>query len=387
MHLRNIYSRLIMMKRFFENNVLLLNMSYSYDGAVEIVEPYLSDNGDTLTIPYWTDSSNPVYDDDDALYLMQAIVPKELYTFDTVVWDYNGAIPSTETTPVYAIDAIEATTSFYQFIYPKYWSTMPSSSSRILAKSVDDLQSYLEKFASETDIETYLAKYDEAFFEENTLALAAVYQSCGEEIQYQLDGAQESASGKLLYLYYSDTYEEGVTYADVQTPLLIQVILPREEYPISSVSWEYTNNHEDFEILQVIEVDMYSKDTPKTIRGLFKAECSGDIRTKATMRNVYSIDWMTTNHTRRVGAPVDIEFDDDVSNPRFTIQYDDTALEESGVSEEDLVVLYYCNDGFQWFPEIPAIQWDTENNMITFQTLTTLSLEYLPGIYLLAEDS
>jgi len=375
------------MKRFFENNVLLLNMSYSYDGAVEIVEPYLSDNGDTLTIPYWTDSSNPVYDDDDALYLMQAIVPKELYTFDTVVWDYNGAIPSTETTPVYAIDAIEATTSFYQFIYPKYWSTMPSSSSRILAKSVDDLQSYLEKFASETDIETYLAKYDEAFFEENTLALAAVYQSCGEEIQYQLDGAQESASGKLLYLYYSDTYEEGVTYADVQTPLLIQVILPREEYPISSVSWEYTNNHEDFEILQVIEVDMYSKDTPKTIRGLFKAECSGDIRTKATMRNVYSIDWMTTNHTRRVGAPVDIEFDDDVSNPRFTIQYDDTALEESGVSEEDLVVLYYCNDGFQWFPEIPAIQWDTENNMITFQTLTTLSLEYLPGIYLLAEDS
>ncbi|MCC8110931.1 MAG: hypothetical protein LIO74_04715 [Ruminococcus sp.] len=341
-----------------------------------------------LTIPYWTDSSNPVYDDDDdALYLMQAIVPKELYTFDTVVWDYNGAIPSTETTPVYAIDAIEATTSFYQFIYPKYWSTTPSSSSRILAKSVDDLQSYLEKFASETDIETYLAKYDEAFFEENTLALAAVYQSCGEEIQYQLDGAQESASGKLLYLYYSDTYEEGVTYADVQTPLLIQVILPREEYPISSVSWEYTNNHENFEILRVIEVDMYSEDTPKTIRGLFKAECSGDIRIKATMRNVYGIDWMTTNHTRRVGAPVDIEFDDDVSNPRFTIQYDDTALEESGVSEEDLVVLYYCNDGFQWFPEIPAIQWDTENNMITFQTLTTLSLEYLPGIYLLVEDS
>lgn len=359
---------------FFENNVLLLSASLEYE---YMEDPYYI--GDTLIIPYYSDNNTKDLDlkyPDGVLSLKQVVVPKTLYHADTVIWKWNAELPSTKFQLETAMEQIEGNADFYSFVNSsKYYSNATIT-------SVDTLTTYLEKFASDADIVTYTQKYDDAFFENNVLYLNAIYQGSGSDIMYKI--GYVAYGGPLLYIHYHDTYEANISYADVESNLLAQVVMPKEQYKTASTIWTYDNNHNDFPILQRIKISLDQPEKPETTAAVFKAECSGDITSKASIENVYGIDWMTTNHTRLVGTPIQVKFDEDVENPELTIYYDESKLD--GVTEDNLIVLYYYyEDGFQAFPQILNVTQDKENNTITFKTQSNIG-ENKQGIYLLAKD-
>ena len=132
-----------------------------------------------------------------------------------------------------AVDSFEYTIEFNQHFdcYFEY------ETGDAVITSTEEMAEFLVTYISgEALSETYLTKYDEAFFEENVLLLCAMFQSCGGSVCYDIDNID--ACGNTLNIIYSDTYFYDRCYEDVCSEVIAQIIIPKEKFVFDSVIWD-----------------------------------------------------------------------------------------------------------------------------------------------------
>lgn len=133
-----------------------------------------------------------------------------------------------------AIDSFEYTIEFDQH-FDCYFELENNDA---VITSSEEMAEFLETYISEEALsETYLAKYDEEFFEENVLLLCAMFQSCGGSVCYDIDNVE--ACGNTLNIIYSNTYSYDTCYEDVCSEVIAQIIIPKESFVFDDVIWNY----------------------------------------------------------------------------------------------------------------------------------------------------
>lgn len=110
-----------------------------------------------------------------------------------------------------------------------------SDSSSAIITSAEELKSYLTPITIQDNVDSYMNRFNDSFFENNVLLLNALYQPSTAEI-YAVDSV--SYKGDKLVVNYSLTYK-GLG-ADIVNGFLAEVVIPKENYHAKSVEWKLT---------------------------------------------------------------------------------------------------------------------------------------------------
>ncbi len=113
-----------------------------------------------------------------------------------------------------------------------------SENGEAVITSSEELEAYIAVMNERRDVtkETLRKTYDDAFFEKNVLLLKMINQSCGGEAMYTVDNVY--MQDDTIHVQYSDLYEDR-PYIDIDTIVLAQVVLPKEQYHGEPVKWYY----------------------------------------------------------------------------------------------------------------------------------------------------
>lgn len=143
---------------------------------------------------------------------------------------------------------------------------------------------------------------------------------------------------------------------------------------------ESSERTETTERTDAIRFQTYSQEIsdelkPEVTKAELRAKCSGDIRRKVSVMDIYNINVLHSNVVGLVGAPLEIDFDEDIQNVRLTFYCN--IDEFRGMPESNLILLHY-NEEEQRYDQVDRAVIDTENH-----TVSTSVDE--PGVYLLAD--
>lgn len=132
-----------------------------------------------------------------------------------------------------AVDSFEYTIEFNQH-FDCYFELENNDA---VITSSEEMTEFLDDYISEDALnETYLTKYDDAFFEENVLLLCAMFQSSGCGVYYDIDNIDYWNS--TLFVIYSDTYYYDGAYEDVCSEVIAQIVIPKENFVFEDVIWD-----------------------------------------------------------------------------------------------------------------------------------------------------
>jgi len=99
---------------------------------------------------------------------------------------------------------------------------------------------------------------------------------------------------------------------------------------------------EPFSELQECHKTIENEEKPEVIRISFEGKCSDNIKKHAKVTDLYNIDVLHSGVVGLIGIPVELEYDEEVSEPRLTFTYDTSELR--GVPEKNLVMLHYSEE-------------------------------------------
>lgn len=114
---------------------------------------------------------------------------------------------------------------------------------------------------------------------------------------------------------------------------------------------------------------------PEVIRISFEGKCADNIKKHAKVSDLYNVNVLHSGVVGLIGVPIELEYDEEVTEPRLTFTYDTSELR--GVPEKNLVMLHYNeNDGF----------YDTVEDFSLNTDECTVSADIKEqGVYLLAD--
>lgn len=115
-----------------------------------------------------------------------------------------------------------------------------SDNSSAIITSAEELKSYLTPITIQDNVDSYMSRFNDSFFEKNVLLLNALYQPSTDEI-YAVESV--SYNGDKLVVHYHLAH--GILGWDIVNGLLAEVVIPKENYHAKSVEWKLS------------EIDMY----------------------------------------------------------------------------------------------------------------------------------
>lgn len=118
-----------------------------------------------------------------------------------------------------------------------------------------------------------------------------------------------------------------------------------------------------------------NEEKPEVVKIFFEGTCSDDIRKHAKVEDLYNVHVLHSGVVGLVGIPIELEYDEEVKNPRLSFMYDTSELR--GIPEKNLIMLHYSEtDSF--YNTVEDFELDTG--------LCTVSADIdEPGVYLLAD--
>ncbi len=118
-----------------------------------------------------------------------------------------------------------------------------------------------------------------------------------------------------------------------------------------------------------------NEEKPEVVKIYFEGTCADDIRKHAKVEDLYNIHVLHSEVVGLVGIPVELDYDEEVKNPRIGFKYDTSELR--GIPEKNLIMLHYSEEE-AFYNTVENFQLDTD--------MCTVSADIEePGVYLLAD--
>ncbi len=118
-----------------------------------------------------------------------------------------------------------------------------------------------------------------------------------------------------------------------------------------------------------------NEEKPEVVKIYFEGTCADDIRKHAKVEDLYNIHVLHSGVVGLVGIPVELDYDEEVKNPRIGFKYDTSELR--GIPEKNLIMLHYSEED-AFYNTVENFQLDTD--------MCTVSADIdEPGVYLLAD--
>jgi hypothetical protein len=127
--------------------------------------------------------------------------------------------------------------------------------------------------------------------------------------------------------------------------------------------------------VQIYSEDIVNDLKPEIDRISIIGRCSGDIKRKADVSDLYNINVLHSGVVGLVGVPAEIKFADDIENPQIVFHYNKNELR--GIPEENLIFLYY-DENSETYDEISDISVDTDRCTVSVKADRQ-------GVYMLAD--
>ncbi len=125
---------------------------------------------------------------------------------------------------------------------------------------------------------------------------------------------------------------------------------------------------------QICHKTLSNPEKPEIVRIWFSGECSDSIKAHSRVSDIYNIDYLHSGVVGLVGSPVELEFDENVTKPVMSFEYDEAQLR--GIPVKNLIVLHYSEKD-QFYNTIGSYI-EMEKNRVSF-------IPEEPGVYLLAD--
>ena len=132
----------------------------------------------------------------------------------------------------WCVDTVNETDGFYKTTANNYIIT----SSTQLAEYFDSI--------SYSDYTAYTEKYNDIYFQDNVLLMKPVSQNHCESVMYNI--SKIYYDGNTLNIDYTDNYDTFHECEQIETPLLLQVTVPKSRYHAEKVSWNSKKRSWDF---------------------------------------------------------------------------------------------------------------------------------------------
>lgn len=183
---------------------------------------------------------------------------------------------------------------------------------------------------------------------------AFLVTSCGE-----YESAQEYSESESVSDETSEDNQEIPTYEN------------DEEIP----TYDEENKTDDEYTFQTCRKTIQNSEKPEVSRIMFLAECKGNIKKSASVKDLYNVDYLHSGVVGLVGVPVRLEYNENIHNPSLTFFYNKDELR--GIPEKNLIVLHYLEDE-DFYEVLNDSELDTANCTITFSP-------YENGVYMLCD--
>ncbi|MGN0620457.1 MAG: hypothetical protein ACI4I9_01205 [Porcipelethomonas sp.] len=126
---------------------------------------------------------------------------------------------------------------------------------------------------------------------------------------------------------------------------------------------------------QTMVQEIRNPDRPEILFAEITADCSGNIRDKVTVEDVYGVNSYAAETAGLIGVPLEISYNEDVSNITLKIGYDENELR--WIPERNIIVLY--NRGIS-VDEINGFSLDQDGNTVSVP-VTSEGIYMLDDIY------
>lgn len=300
---------------FFKDNVLLMKP------VLDILDNGMNDfyyisrifyDGDTMNINYLYNYYGEIDYELDELVLFMVEVPKSRFHAKEIVWNRNEI--DWKLFIVYEWDTFEFTSpDGEQTVY-----VCQSAEKRLFHDGVTEIEFYR------------LYDHYESLEELEITGIDTVYMPFSDEDNFTVEWKDSS----VVFTFTADK-EYSFEFDYIDTSVRTQTI---------------TKEIKDKEKPEIYSVDL-------------TADCSGRLEYKSEIKDMYRIDVMTSGTAGLFGTPIKFTLDEDVSNARAVMHYNEDELR--WVDENNLALLGY-DKSFQRYYRCDNAVIDTENNTITF---------------------
>lgn len=127
---------------------------------------------------------------------------------------------------------------------------------------------------------------------------------------------------------------------------------------------------------QTFEMPLNNAEKPETVGVVINAGCSGDIKSHVRVTDVYGKNVLHSGVVGLVGCPVEVSYDDNVTEPELRIVYDPEQLR--GIPEKNLIMLHF-NENDQFYDTV------SEAKLLNDGWCSVAANIREPGVYLLAD--
>lgn len=114
---------------------------------------------------------------------------------------------------------------------------------------------------------------------------------------------------------------------------------------------------------------------PEVIRISFEGKCVDNIKKHAKVSDLYNVHVLHSGVVGLIGVPIELEYDEEVTEPRLTFTYDTSELR--GVPEKNLVMLHY-NENDAFYDTVKKFSLNTDDCTVSADIKEQ-------GVYLLAD--
>ena len=149
----------------------------------------------------------------------------------------------------------------------------------------------------------------------------------------------------------------------------------KDESRSESSEKDETSERSDEMSFQTYSQEINDELKPEVTKAEFSTKCSGDIRRKVSIEDLYNINVLHSGVVGLVGAPLEIGFDEDIKNARLTFYCNKDELR--GIPEKNLIVLHY--------DESECFYNQVDTAIIDLENCTVSAAINEPGVYLLAD--
>ena len=144
---------------------------------------------------------------------------------------------------------------------------------------------------------------------------------------------------------------------------------------ISEVPEETQEQTEALPELQECHKTIKNEEKPEVTRISFEGKCADNIKKHAKVSDLYNVDVLHSGVVGLIGVPIELEYDDEITEPRLTFTYDISELR--GVPEKNRIMLHYSEKN-AFYDTVEDFSLNTDNCTVSADIESA-------GVYLLAD--